>query len=87
MNEWPQINSGFVTLVIATIGFVVAYAKLDSRTSTNARDIDRLDQRQKEAERKHDQLDTRVMQKLEDIQKIVSNIQGQMMIKPTDNGE
>lgn len=92
----PQVDSGLVALGISTIGFIAGYVRLEARTSVNSRDIERnekariemrnqLDSRLELIEKKHYELDNRVMDKLgvvmdklSDIGKIVANIQGQL---------
>lgn len=83
------MDSGIVGLGIAIIGIIAGYSRLESRTGTNSRDIERnelarvemkkeLDSRLALMETKHHELDNRVMDKLSNIEKIVANIQGKL---------
>jgi len=59
---------------------LVAWAvRLEAKTSTNTRDNWKLEKRLDRMELRHEELDSKVMEKLSKIETIVANIQGQLI--------
>jgi hypothetical protein len=75
---WPQVDSGLVALGIAIVTFIAWLSRLESKTSMNSRDLLKLEGRINHADKKTEDLDTRVMDKLSRIEQIVATIQGQL---------
>lgn len=87
--EMPQVDSGLVALLLAGVGFIAGYAELKFKSGNNSDRIDELkkqkliddvktENRFEMVEKKHYELDNRVMDKLSNIEKIVANIQGKL---------
>lgn len=76
--EFPQVNSGLVALVIALISFIGWLSRLESKTNSNGRDIEKQERRLDNHDGKISELDDRLMDKLSRIEQIVANIQGQL---------
>ncbi len=84
---WPQVDSGFVALGIAVISFIAWLSRLEAKTGGNARDIEKQDRAQEiyrremddrlhNIEKRHYELDNRVMDKLSNIERLVAKIEG-----------
>lgn len=78
MNDITQINEGFVYLIVCLVGIVVWFTRLESKNSTNSRDIEKLERRQDLHETKLTDLDSKVMDKLSKIESMVSKIEGRL---------
>ena len=74
----PQMDGGTAALILAGIGAIAGYSELRFKTATNTRDIEKLENRMEGIEKKHDALDTRVMEKLSNIERMVANLQGKL---------
>lgn len=68
-----------VSAVIALVGLIAWFVRLEAMTGVNARDIAKSDRRQEEHERKLADLDDKVMEKLASIEKIVAKIEGKLL--------
>lgn len=77
----PQVDSGIVALIIAVVGLIAWFTRLESKGGTNYRDIEKLEKRQDEHEKRLSELDNRLMDKLSNIERLVAKIEGQLSTK------
>lgn len=75
MGNWDGI---VVFLLSSAVGIIAAFVRAEAKNSANTRDIERLEKRQDLHENRLTELDTRLVEKLSNIERIVANIQGQL---------
>lgn len=75
MGNWDGIVVFLLSSAAAIIG---AFVRAEAKNQANTRDIERLERRQDIHEAKVAELDTRLVEKLSNIERIVANIQGQL---------
>lgn len=89
LEGMPQVDAGLVAVAVSVVGVIAGYAELKFKTGMNTDNIkeikkekllndNKVDSRFLIIEERHAALDTRVMDKLSNIEKIVANIQGQL---------
>lgn len=89
LDKLLENQEGIVSLLVAVATFIAGYSRLESKTGTNTRDIERnssdiddlaekFESRLEQIERKHVELDNRVMEKLLNIERLVARIEGSL---------
>lgn len=78
-GELPSLDSGIVAFGTSVIAFIAWLSRLESKGSSNSRDIERLQERQDLHENKMGELDLRVMEKLSRIEQMVAKIEGKLL--------
>ena len=60
LEEMPKVDGGLVALGIALVTFIAWLSRLESKVGNSERDIEKLEKRQIVADKKTEDLDTRV---------------------------
>lgn len=76
VGQWDGVLVFFLS---SAVGIIVAFVRAEAKIKTLERDVERQDKRQDDHERKLGELDDKVFDKLSNIERIVANIQGQLI--------
>lgn len=72
LGELPKVDGGLIALGIAVVSTIAWLSRLESKGSVNSRDIDKLETRMGALEKKTEDLDNRIFDRLSNIEKILT---------------